>query len=248
MSSPASKSVALPPHAGTLEVHLVGLVDYASLLGLQEYLTYEISGRNNLSGILLLCEHPPLISVGREGRSSEILIDEEQRRLIEMPLHWISRGGGAYPHGPGQLALYLMLPLDRLNVGLSEFRQRFESSVCESCRELKVPAKRHPDSPGIWGRGGQLAFFGTSVRSWVTNHGLFLNVSISTDLLKMTTPNPNQERATSIQAQRIQPIQMPKLRESLIRTISNQFGYEMTDVSTGHPLLKRTTRRVAVHV
>ncbi len=248
MSSPASKTVALPPHAGTLEVHLLGLVDYASLLGLQEYLTYEISGQSGPSGILLLCEHPPLISVGREGKSSDILIDEDQRKRAEMPLHWVSRGGGAYPHGPGQLALYLMLPLDRLNVGLADFRRRFETAVCESCRELKVPAKRHPDSPGVWGRGGQLAFFGASVRSWVTNHGLFLNVSISPDLLKMTTPNPIQERATSIQAQRIQPIQMPKLRESLIRTISNQFGYEMTDVSTGHPLLKRTTRRVAVHV
>jgi len=135
-----------------------------------------------------------------------------------------------------------------LKLGLSEFRQRFETAVSESCRELKVPAKRHPESPGVWGRGGQLAFFGTSVRSWVTNHGLFLNVSIATDLLKMTSPNSNQERATSIQAQRIQPIQMPKLRESLLRTISSQFGYEMTDVSTGHPLLKRTTRRVAVHV
>ncbi|QDT32288.1 lipoyl(octanoyl) transferase LipB [Thalassoglobus polymorphus] len=248
MSSQPITSNVPPLHAGTLEVHLLGLVDFPAFLGLQEYVTYEMSGRKDLSGKLFLCEHPPMITVGREGKTSEILIDEEQRERMELPVYWISRGGGAYAHAQGQLAIYLMLPLDRLGIGLVEYRRLIETAACESCHELKIPAKRHPEFPGVWGRGGQLAFFGSSVRSWVSNHGLFLNVTISPDFLEMTVPNSDHQRAISIQAQRIPPVQMSKLRESLIRTISKQFGYETTDVSTGHPLLKKTTRQVAKHV
>lgn len=248
MSNHSGKLEQKPIHSGSLEVHLLGTVDYSAFLGMQEYLTFEMSGRSDLNGKLFLCEHPPLITVGREGNSNDIRIDELECERTGLPVRWVARGGGVFPHAPGQLAIYLMVPLDRLEIGPGEFRKRLESAICESCIELKVPAKRLDHSPGIWGRGGQLGFFGSSVRSWVTNHGLFLNVCISPEYLAMTSPNSDDLRGTSIQAHRIQPIQMPKLRESLIRTISSQFGYETTDVSTGHPLLKRTPQQVTSHV
>lgn len=248
MSSSTTNSQTLPKHSGTLEVHLLGRVDFAAFLGLQEYLTYELSGQTDLSGKLLICEHPLSISVGREGRSTQILSEHVRDSVEKVPVHWVSRSGGAYPHAPGQLAIYLLIPLERLDLGLVEFHRRFETAVCETCHELKVPAKRLSDSPGIWGRGGQLGFWGASVRSWISNHGLFLNVSISPDVLALTVPNPHQQTATSIQAHRTQPVQMPRLRESLIRTLASQFGYDRTDVSTGHPLLKRTSKPIAIHV
>lgn len=248
MSIPVPLSKACPPHGGTLEVHLLGLLDFETFLGLQEFLTFDLSGRQDLSGVLLLCEHPPAISVGRQGRSTDVHVDVASVTGSDIPIHWASRSGGAYAHAPGQLAIYLLLPLDRLGIGLVEYRRRLETAVCETCHELKVPAKRHPSSPGLWGRGGQLAFWGASIRSWISNHGMYLNVSISPAFLAITNPNPDQQRATSIQAHRIQPVPMSHLRESLIRTISAQFSYEMTDVSTGHPLLKRTSRQVATHV
>ena len=55
-----------------LEVYLLGIVDFDSALFLQERLAYEISGRSDAMGTLLLCEHPPLITVGREGSRSHI--------------------------------------------------------------------------------------------------------------------------------------------------------------------------------
>lgn len=241
-------SVENPSHSGTLEVHLLGTVDFAAWLGLQEYLTFEISGRNDLNGKLFLCEHPPLITIGREGTSNDLRIDEEKRDRMGLPVRWVARGGGAFPHASGQLAIYLMIPVDRLDIGPAEFRKRLEAATCESCIELKIPAKRLKHSPGIWGRGGQLGFFGSSVRSWTTNHGLFLNVCISPDYLAMTSPNSDDLRGTSIQAHRIQPVQMPQLRESLIRRIAAQFGYATTDVSTGHPHLKRTPQPVTTYV
>lgn len=239
-----------PPlrHAGALEVHLLGTVDFDAFLGLQEYLTYEISGRDDTSGMLLLCEHPPLITIGRQGSSADLPVDSGDLERDGINVRWISRSGGAFPHGPGQLAAYLMIPLNRLGIGLSQYKNLLEFALCETCRELKIPVKRSAAAPGLWGRGGQIAFFGASVRSWISNHGMFLNVTISPELLKLTKPNSVGGPPSSIQSQRLQPVSMTQIRESVSRQIADKFGYEMTDISTGHPLLKRTLQKVPTYV
>ena len=234
-------------HAGALEVHLLGTVEFDALLGLQEYLTYEISGRDETSGVLLLCEHPPLISVGREGSSADVLTEVPTLQRDGLDVRWVSRSGGAFPHGSGQLAVYLLVPLNRLGIGLSVYKDLLESALCETCRELKVPVKRSADAPGLWGRGGQIAYFGASVRSWVSQHGMFLNVTISPQLLNLTIPNSVGGQPTSIQCQRLQPVSMAQIRECLIRQVAAKFGYELTDISTGHPLLKRTLQKVPTY-
>ena len=247
MSTFALNSTMLRSHTGTLEVHLLGLVDFDSVLGLQEHLVYNLSGCSDVSGVLLLCEHPPTISMGREATRRDLRIDDQELVRREMDVHWVSRGGGAFTHAPGQLAIYLLLPLQDLEVGLAGFHTLFESAVWSTCRELKIPAKRRPHEPGLWSRGGQLAYFGASVRSWISCHGMYLNVAVDPQFLEMTSTNPVGERATSMQSQRLRPISMSQVRESLIRRISSHFGYEMLDVSTGHPLLTRTSRRVCIH-
>lgn len=278
MNQPMHNPTPLPPHGGRLEVHLLGLVDFDAWLGLQEYLTYEMSGASDCNGRLFLCEHPPLITVGREGSAQDILIDEQARKQLELPIRWVSRGGGAIAHGPGQLAIYLLIPLFRMGIGIADYRRRLEIAVCETCRELKLAARRHPAAPGIWGRSGQLGFVGAGIRSAITNHGLFLNVSLSPEFQKLTQPCSTErlpstgsreelvelsdqlddgrtksasdflQRGTSIQTERLQPVSMPRLRETLIRKLSSQFGYLESDISTGHPLLKRTLQRVPIHV
>ncbi|TWT34998.1 Octanoyltransferase [Thalassoglobus neptunius] len=247
MSSYHSSENQLPRHAGSLEVYLLGTVDYSAFLGLQEYLTYEISGRRSPDGILLLCEHPPLITVGRQGSRSHIHLEKRNTASPDVDVMWVARSGGAFAHAPGQLAVYPILPLDRIGVGLSEFRSSLEQAICLTCRELKVPAKRNHEASGLWGRGGQLGYFGSSVRSWVSNHGVFLNVTTPPEMMSLTTPNSVGVSATSIQAHRLQPVPMPTLRETVIRKVSEQFGFETSDVSTGHPLLKRTTQRILTH-
>jgi lipoate-protein ligase B len=237
----------LTPHGGTLEVHLLGTVDFDAALGLQEQQIYELSGRDDLRGALFLCEHPPVISLGREASRAHLLLDDDELARRELPVRWVARGGGAFVHGPGQLAVYLQAPLGRLGIGLSRFRALMERSVLEACHELKIPAKRHADETGLWSRGGQLAYFGAGVKSWISCQGMFVNVSIEPRLLELTVANPVGARSTSMQSQRLEPVRMPQIREAIIRQISAHFGYDQADVSTGHPLLKRTTKRVLLH-
>lgn len=247
MSRSSSNTNSVRPHGGTFGVHLLGLVDFEAMLGLQEYLIYEISGRSDASGLLLMCEHPLSISMGREATRRDLRLADDTHGAPQPAVHWVARGGGAFTHAPGQLGIYLLVPLLELGLGLAEFRSQFEQAVLACCHELKIPAKRRDHEPGLWSRGGQLAYFGPSVRSWVSCHGMFLNVAVDPHLLNLSVANRAGERSTSMQSQRLRPISMSQVRESLLRQISARFGYQTIDVSTGHPLLKRTTQRVLIH-
>ncbi|SFH63603.1 lipoyl(octanoyl) transferase LipB [Planctomicrobium piriforme] len=235
------------PHQGTLGVHLLGLVDFDATLGLQEQQVYDLSGRDDLAGTLFFCEHPPVISMGREASRANLLLDDEELARRELKVRWVARGGGAICHAPGQLAIYLQLPLQRLGIGLAKYRTLFESAVVAACQELKIPAKRQADDTGIWTRGGQLGYFGACVKAWVSCQGMFLNISVDPRLLELTVSNASGARSASMQSLRLDPVRMPQVREALIRHIADNFGYAATDISTGHPLLRRTKQRVLIH-
>ncbi len=181
----------LPPlsHDGLLEIHLLGMLDFDSALFLEERLVYEISGRDNLDAGLLLCEHPPLITIGRDGSREQILADSRQLAAKGIETRWINRGGGSVVHGPGQLAAYPILPLNRLKLGLLEFRTRLEQSVIDMAEDFQVATIRQPDSPGLWCRNGQFAHLGVAVKSWVSYHGVFIDVAPKVDVERLLNPN-----------------------------------------------------------
>lgn len=233
--------------AASLEVYLLGTVDFDAAIALQERLVYEISGRADQQGVLLLCEHPPVISMGREASRSHVIADPHDLAACEIDVRWVARGGGAFVHAPGQLAVYPILPLDRLGCGLMSLRERLEVAVADTCRDVLMTVKRTIDSPGVWCRGGQLASFGAAVKSWVSYHGAYLNVSPDHSFLSMVESSPVGERLTSLEAQLKRRVPMHRVRESVIQNVASAFDYDRFHIYTGHPLLKRTSRKVCQH-
>ena len=230
----------------SLEVYLLGIVDFESALRLQERFRDEVISRNDKLGGLLVGEHPPTVTIGREGSRSHLRAEPSELKSLGIDVRWLNRGGGTWLHCPGQLAIYPIVPLQRCGLGLDEYRRRLEQAVLDVCREVRVSAHRIDDEPGIWCSLGQLANFGVAVRSWVTYHGLILNVRPDVSLLRLTQTNPRGIRPTSLEAVRQRRTAMPVVRESLIRNLAERLGYEQTHFYTGHPLLKRTKRRVFV--
>ena len=228
----------------SLEVHLLACVDFESALFLQERSVYEISGREDRQGNLLLCEHPPMITVGREGSRAHFRVDPDELTARQMPVRWINRGGGAVVHAPGQLAVYPIVPLNRLGLGVADYRRLLESVALDVCRELAVAAWRRDDLPGVWSPLGQLVSIGVAVKSWVAYHGMFINVSPALEVLRMVDSGTGS--STSLQAQRQRITPMHVVRESVIRNLTDRLGYERHHVYTGHPLLQRTHKKVYV--
>jgi lipoyl(octanoyl) transferase len=143
------------------------------------------------------------------------------------------------------LAAYPILPLERLGLGLDDYRTVLETSLLDLCAEQKIPAFRRDDEPGAWGRGGQLAHLGVAVKSWISYHGLFLNVAPAMDWVRLVQPNASGERVSSLAAAAFRPVGMHSVREALIRNLAARLGYERYHLYTGHPLLRRTRKVVA---
>lgn len=242
MTTPNShpKTSALP---GALEVYLLGLVDFDAALYLQERLAFEIGQQEDGRGALLVCEHPPLITIGREGSRADICCDQRELTVREIAVRWLGRGGGTLVHVPGQLAAYPLLPLARRGWGLAEYRERLELALLEVCRESRVHASRGETGGTIVCRGGLVASVGAAVRSGISSHGVFVNVCPQTDALRLV--RWGGQRATSMAAERGLPMAMPAVRESLIRCLAARLDYERYHLYTGHPLLRRTRRVVA---
>src|ERR1700727_1717969 len=98
------------PQLPTLEVYMLGLVDFSELQQLQRRIVYELGEQGGAA--LILCEHPPTISVGRSGSRAHIVADDEMLRGMGIRIHYVNRGGGCILHLPGQLVAYLLLPLE----------------------------------------------------------------------------------------------------------------------------------------
>jgi lipoate-protein ligase B len=111
------------------------------------------------------------------------------------------------------------------------------------CREFRIAADRNPDHPGIWARGGQLAFFGAAVKSSISSQGVFVNVNPRMDALRLVQAGTG--RVTSLAAERRVLTSMGAVRESLIRNVAARLEYPRYHLYTGHPLLRRTRRVVA---
>src|SRR5438093_664879 len=93
-----------------LRAYLLGSLDFDVLLRLQRSLAFQLStGEGN--GVLVLCEHPPLITVGRDGNPGDIHLTPEDLTALRLGVRWVPRGGGCLLHLPGQLAIYPVLPL-----------------------------------------------------------------------------------------------------------------------------------------
>lgn len=234
---------AIPETA--LEVYLLGLVDFDACLFLQERLLMEVTQRDDGHGVLLVCEHPPLITIGREGSRVDIACSPEELRARQLDVRWLNRGGGAIVHMPGSLAIYPIIPLQRRDLGLADYRQRVELATVDVCQEMRVPAWQDPHVPGVTCRGGRLAQFGAAVRNWVSSHGMFLHVAPALQPLRLIRPETGDPRLTSIAAERLRPTSMAGARESAVRRFAERLDYQRYHVYTGHPLLRRTRRVVA---
>ena len=228
----------------TLDVYLLGLLEFEASLALQEWVQHDLASSETRNGTLLICEHPPLLTVGREGSREHILCEPRDLISREIDVRWLNRGGGCILHAPGQLAIYPCLPVQRLRMGLSDYSRRLEAAVIGACQEQQVPAWQRPDAAGVWCRGGQVAQIGAAVRSGISQHGMFVNVSPRLDTQRWVR-TPTGDRVTSIAAQTMRPLEMPKIRESLIRHLAQQLNYHRYHLYTGHPGLKRTRRAVA---
>ncbi|HTU93061.1 MAG TPA: lipoyl(octanoyl) transferase LipB [Gemmataceae bacterium] len=232
-----------------LRVYLLGAIEFEAALTLQRTLAFEAAGQRD-SAALVLCEHPPLLTVGRDGSPADIRCDIDELRLRGCPVRWVNRGGGVLLHLPGQLAVYPILPLDWRHLGLTDYIARLQRVLVAVLDDFSVPAVTQPGQPGVWAGRRLIAGVGVAVRDWVAYYGAYLN--INADLLPfriVRTAVGEQESMTSLVRERRAPLRPALVRERLLEHFTAVFPFARTALFTHHPCLgSRPSRAGRLHV
>jgi lipoyl(octanoyl) transferase len=227
--------------ACTLQAYLLGTVDFEALLRCQRRLQYEISGDPGQAA-LILCEHPPLISVGRHGSRAHILLEPHELALRGWPVRWVNRGGGCWLHQPGQLSAYVLLPLDRLGLSVPAYQRRLGDIIRGWLGDFHVRSEWRDG--GAWVGGRLLASLGCAVRNWVSYFGVCLNINPVLDPYRLVRCSPKTSLPmTSLERERRGCIRPSMARERLIERFREGFGFDRVALFTEHLSLTGSSER-----
>ncbi len=249
--------------AGVLQVYLLGTVDFEAALLLQKRLLYDISGDRSQAA-LIVCEHPPLITVGRRGSRAHILYEPDDLRTRRWPIRWVNRGGGCVLHHPGQLAVYPILPLDRLGFTVTGYLQLLGGALSDLLTEFHLSQPVQASPAGLFCGPRMVAALGVAVRDWVSYFGAYLNVQPPLDPFRKVLPperianEPPASSAgepsasaggelgsapmTSLVRERRGPVRPSLVRERLVEHCQRRFGFERIALFSEHPFLARCTQ------
>ncbi len=216
--------------------HLLGSVDFEDCLLLQRRLAYDALSRGDGRIAVLLCEHPPLVTIGRAGSRAHVRLTSTELAARHLPIRYVGRGGGAVLHGQGQIAVYPVVPLAWHGWSIGRFMASFQSALRGSLLDLKMRPLSPPGSYSLAGRTGVLAAVGVSVKHGVTSQGAFLNVH--PDMRDQRRVVTHCGRCmSSILSERPLPVKMTAVRTALVAHLAAALGCEHHHLHTGHPLL-----------
>src|SRR5687768_6585494 len=165
-----------------------GRVPYGEALELQREIAAARIAGTVPHDVLLLVEHPPVVTVGRSARSQNMRCTPAFLASRGVEFHEVERGGDVTFHGPGQLVGYPIVDLKRHKQDLHWYLRQVEEALIIGLDDLGVSADRHPGLTGVWTQGRKIASIGVHARDWVTWHGFALNVTTDLSFFDLIVP------------------------------------------------------------
>jgi lipoyl(octanoyl) transferase len=175
-----------------------GLVDYAAAWERQRQLFAELLAQKERRSAaapqrFIVCEHPHVYTLGRNGKANNLLIGEDFLRKINATDHRVERGGDITYHGPGQLVGYPILDLEPLHLSLREYVFMLEEAIIRTLAGYRIGAGRMDGATGVWLEAGgasprKICAIGVRASRYVTMHGFALNVSTNLSYFSYINP------------------------------------------------------------
>lgn len=216
-----------------------GLMDFQEAWDKQELLFKEIiakktANRTDGTGFptdnhLVFVEHPHVYTLGKSGKASHLLLDEQGLVEKDARYYKINRGGDITYHGPGQLVGYPILDLDNFFTDIHLYLRTLEEAVILTLNEYGIVAGRLEGFTGVWldvnsERERKICALGVRSSRWVTMHGFALNVNPALDYFSNIVPCGIENKAvTSMQEELGQPLEMEEVKTKLKIHLKNLF-------------------------
>jgi len=233
----AAKSISDPPNVlpsatkKTCSLIDLGLVPYDESLMLQRRLaTLRVDDR--LGDVLLLVEHPPVITLGRAGRMAHLRVPEPSLTALGIEFFEVERGGDMTYHGPGQLVGYPILNLVEHGRDLHRYLRQLEEVLIMTLSGFGITAGRSLGRTGVWVGDEKIASLGIHVSRWVTRHGFALNVNMDLAPFELIVPCGIQgARTTSMTQELSRPISVREVMAALIERFEVVFWASLLPTS-----------------
>ncbi len=166
----------------------LGQLAYGDALDLQRRVAADrITGRID-QDVLLLVEHPPVVTLGRTAKERNLTSSPAFLRTRGVELFEVERGGDVTFHGPGQLVGYPIFDLKRHKQDLHWYLRQVEEALIRGLAHFGITAERSTGFTGVWTAGRKIASIGVHARDWVTWHGFALNVTTDLSYFQLIVP------------------------------------------------------------
>lgn len=248
-----------------ISVLQLGTLDYATGLRLQERLV-GLRKDGRIGDVLLLLEHSPVITLGRNAKAANIVALPELLAKRGVEVFECDRGGDVTFHGPGQLVGYPIFDLrnitssdpKRNSLGAVEYVRRLEEVLIRTCAEFGIPTKRIPGLTGVWTETdhpeapvraaaqsstteSKIAALGVHISRAVTSHGFALNVNTDLSFFDLIIPcGIASKPVTSMRKELGREIPLQDVAHVVSRNFGAVFGSQMLWLETLDDLLGNT--------
>jgi lipoyl(octanoyl) transferase len=223
----------------------LGLIGYAEAYALQQRVVAARKA-GAIEDVFLLCEHPHVITQGRNGKREHLLVSEHVLRQKGVEYYETSRGGDITYHGPGQIVGYPILNLSAIRRDVVWYVRTLEEAMIRATAEFGITAQRVAGKTGIWVRAGgaeeKLAAIGVHISRWVTSHGFAYNVSTDLRNFDLIVPCGIADRkATSLEKLLGRQVEQKEVAPRIAKHLGELLGLETKESSTSE-LLERLER------
>ena len=164
-----------------------GCLPYSQALHLQMRIC-ELKKRGYDRDVLLLLEHPPVITLGRRADKKNLLVDADCLKEKGIDLWETDRGGDITFHGPGQLVGYPILALRAGERDVRDYMRNLEESLIRLLHTYGIKGSRASGYTGVWTEYGKIAAMGVHISRWITRHGFALNVNTNLSFFELIVP------------------------------------------------------------
>jgi lipoyl(octanoyl) transferase len=151
-------------------------MDYVACLKLQRAV-HGARFEGRIPDILLLVEHPHVLTFGRRAHQENVLVSESVLQQKGVTCVHIERGGDVTYHGPGQILAYPIFALEKNGIGVLDFVEKLEAVMIQVLSDYGIRGERDDRNRGVWVKGLKIGFVGIAVKKGISLHGLSLNIS-----------------------------------------------------------------------
>jgi lipoyl(octanoyl) transferase len=213
-----------------------GVIAYGPACELQRQLVQARKARA-IPDVLLLCEHPHVVTLGRNGSREHLRAGEGSLEQMHVEFHSSDRGGDITYHGPGQIVGYPILDLAEHRRDVAWYVRQLEEVMLRATADFGIAAKRIEDQHGIWietPRGDEkLGALGVHLSRWVTSHGFAYNVSTDLRYFDLIVPCGIADKGvTSLERVLGRAVSMNEVRDRLVESFASVLAREVRRISS----------------